>query len=328
MKNTGKYLLILIILIATLGIALWQNNRTAVVPHLVSTEVPPVYELSNIYSNPKFNFSIRYPKDWAMREELDPRGTFKLIVRIYSPETYSVLVACEKMYPKESQRLNCGQAYSNFYLSLYDGFYVDYKNLDKIGKANYPNLRALPIKTVDAFEYATPGNSAIVNYHVNFPDKKFGIDISEENSSGLQNLTQQMISTFTQTETSSEVSSQNHAQNLQPSLVIEESDASKQAVKNIVGIWQSTEDSKSVSIYGQDGTFQGLYDNKELITGAWKVTSSLKGTSFEDRGEGVYLIVAEPSTGPLYYSVLKSNGEILELLYLPRGNTLSYKREQ
>ncbi len=99
--------------------------------------------------------------------------------------------------------------------------------------------------------------------------------------------------------------------------------------KNIGATWQSIDDPKSVVVYSEDGTYKEIYDNQVLGSGNWELATSLKGTTYENLGDGIYLKqVTSGAPESFFYAVLSIDEKNLVLSYLSRGNTLAYKKIQ
>lgn len=87
--------------------------------------------------------------------------------------------------------------------------------------------------------------------------------------------------------------------------------------ESIVGKWQSVDDEKSVVVYSGDSTIIDFYDEQEMSTGTWSITT---------REDGVVLLTNTVDGERYEYSVVNVSTDSLELTYLARGNTLRYSR--
>ncbi|MCF7835613.1 MAG: hypothetical protein K9M15_00620 [Candidatus Marinimicrobia bacterium] len=84
----------------------------------------------------------------------------------------------------------------------------------------------------------------------------------------------------------------------------------------LLGQWQSVEDSKSSKIFKSEGVVEEVYDGQIVSTGTW---------SFDGKREMGSLKIVMGGEDYVYTVVsLTENG--LTLTYLPRGNTLVYER--
>lgn len=91
------------------------------------------------------------------------------------------------------------------------------------------------------------------------------------------------------------------------------------ATSLIVGTWQSKDDVKSVVVYNNDGSSADVYDGETLGGGTWTVS----GVS---DGDGQVTLSVLDGTEKFVYTILELDNEQLTLSYMPRGNTLKYKR--
>lgn len=92
--------------------------------------------------------------------------------------------------------------------------------------------------------------------------------------------------------------------------------------QNIIGIWQSTDDSKSVVVIKEDGSTQNIYDDEILDNGSWELYTK-EGVEFDPSG----FFLRTTIEGEIYeYAILDANDFVLTLSYLARGNTLNYRK--
>ena len=104
----------------------------------------------------------------------------------------------------------------------------------------------------------------------------------------------------------------------------------------MVGTWSSTDDAKFTREFKADGTIVDRYegDDSATVTGTWMVVDPSKepvellGTPAENLG-GMTIIKTTWPNGLIMYFGLSSLTEIdLKLIYVGRGNTLSFKKVQ
>jgi hypothetical protein len=102
-------------------------------------------------------------------------------------------------------------------------------------------------------------------------------------------------------------------------------------MSNIVGVWQSNDDGNFTREIRNDGTVVDRYDGGEDSDGLWMVfTKEIPDTAFTGTIEdgAVYLSLAMSEDEKLYFKIAKTDRDALELIYLDRGNTLSFHRVQ
>jgi len=94
----------------------------------------------------------------------------------------------------------------------------------------------------------------------------------------------------------------------------------------MAGIWQSTEDSQYVMVLQADGTVEERYGNEITDTGTWRTLDSLEGTAVEIRPDFVSKVYLQKTlNGEVYfYNVVEAEADSLVLIYLDRGNILSF----
>ncbi len=102
--------------------------------------------------------------------------------------------------------------------------------------------------------------------------------------------------------------------------------------ESIVRSWQSTQDPMFVREFKTDGTVVDSYDGKAESTGTWTVFTKAsapavpftlaEGTSY------VQIMMSGAEADILNFSVNALTPEALELTYMERGNTLSFKSVQ
>lgn len=95
------------------------------------------------------------------------------------------------------------------------------------------------------------------------------------------------------------------------------------------GKWRSDEDAKYELEFSADGSFVEYYDGKETEKGAWLEMPSLgdEASNYGDLGLSGLFLKLERGDGPYLYKVLKADSASLQLIYLGRGNILSFTRE-
>lgn len=102
------------------------------------------------------------------------------------------------------------------------------------------------------------------------------------------------------------------------------------AMSRIVGMWQSTDDPKFSREIRNDGvvidTYAGETDGDS--DGLWMVfTRDIPDPAFPGIIEdGAYLSMGMSETEKLYFKILRVDTQSLELLFLDRGNVLSFTR--
>ena len=98
----------------------------------------------------------------------------------------------------------------------------------------------------------------------------------------------------------------------------------------IIGNWQSTEDPKFTREILNDGSVIDRYEGSEPdAKGRWMVfTKEIPDTAFTGLLEEgvVYLSLSMSESEKLYFRILKVDADTLEISYLDRGNTLSFRR--
>lgn len=108
-----------------------------------------------------------------------------------------------------------------------------------------------------------------------------------------------------------------------------EQDISLAVSQNIVGRWQSTQDTKSVRVFKSDYTVDDIYDGKVVSTSLWVAFTKLNAPEivFPLEDDAVYVQITENGTvtDTLTFKVTKLTPEELELIYMDRGGALTYK---
>jgi hypothetical protein len=103
-----------------------------------------------------------------------------------------------------------------------------------------------------------------------------------------------------------------------------------QMMSNIVGMWQSTEDPRFTREIRNDGIAIDAYAGASTTSqGHWMVfTKEIPDTSFTGALEdgATYFSFSIDASEKLYFKILKADADSLDLVYLDRGNTLSFKR--
>jgi hypothetical protein len=100
----------------------------------------------------------------------------------------------------------------------------------------------------------------------------------------------------------------------------------------IVGVWRSTDDARSSVEVKADGTWIDRYQGDASATtkSHWRVFSGAhppKDAADQTLDpKSTYLEVNDASGEPLFYGLDQVSAKFLELTYLSRGNTLTYRR--
>jgi hypothetical protein len=100
----------------------------------------------------------------------------------------------------------------------------------------------------------------------------------------------------------------------------------------MVGKWRSTDDARAMVEIRADGTWIDSYvgEPSATATSHWLLFSGAKppkaaaGETLD--AKSTYLEVKDEDGGQLFYALDKVDAKSLEMLYLDRGNELSYKR--
>ena len=100
----------------------------------------------------------------------------------------------------------------------------------------------------------------------------------------------------------------------------------------MAGKWRSTDDAKAMVEIRADGTWIDSYTGEPSATATshWLLFSGAKppkeAASETLDAKSTYLEVSDQDGGQLFYALEKVDAKSLELLYLDRGNELSYAR--
>jgi hypothetical protein len=97
----------------------------------------------------------------------------------------------------------------------------------------------------------------------------------------------------------------------------------------IVGTWRSSEDPKFIREIRNDGVAVDRYEGEPESEGLWMVfTKEIPDTTFNGTFEdgAVYLSIAMGEDEKYYYKVLDTDAGSLVLIYLDRGNVLTFAR--
>jgi hypothetical protein len=97
----------------------------------------------------------------------------------------------------------------------------------------------------------------------------------------------------------------------------------------VAGTWRSLDDPKSVRVFAPDGTAKDRYAGESLATGTWEIADACPDASPEAGSAtvGPLLVVRyAEDPAPFCYGLGDIGADRLELIYLPRGNTLRYAR--
>jgi hypothetical protein len=100
----------------------------------------------------------------------------------------------------------------------------------------------------------------------------------------------------------------------------------------MVGKWRSTDDAKAMVEIRADGTWIDSYvgEPSATATSHWLLFSGAKppkaaaGETLD--AKSTYLEVKDEDGGQLFYALDKVDAKSLEMLYLDRGNELTYER--
>ena len=100
----------------------------------------------------------------------------------------------------------------------------------------------------------------------------------------------------------------------------------------MVGKWRSTDDARAMVEIRADGTWVDSYTGEPSATATshWLLFSGAKppkaaaGETLD--AKSTYLEVTDADGGQLFYALEKVDAKSLELLYLDRGNELTYTR--
>lgn len=102
--------------------------------------------------------------------------------------------------------------------------------------------------------------------------------------------------------------------------------------ESIVGKWQSNEDAKFVREFKDGGIASDWYDNETVSEGSWKVFTKENPVevSFPLEANVVYIQMTMQGTqgDTLNFKLVKLTPEVLELIYMDRGGTLTFKAVQ
>lgn len=102
------------------------------------------------------------------------------------------------------------------------------------------------------------------------------------------------------------------------------------ARENLIGKWQSTQDEKFSRVFKDNGRLIDSYEGSEIRSdGYWALfTKDMSPEGYEGILEGgaIYLSIGVPRSEHLYFKVRKVDANALELTYLNRGGTLSFKK--
>lgn len=98
----------------------------------------------------------------------------------------------------------------------------------------------------------------------------------------------------------------------------------------LVGKWQSNEDSKFTREFKNDGTVVDGYEGTVPTQGKWAVFSDKNpidvAFSLEPNTTYVQIVFNNDSSQALNFKVVKLTPEELDLIYMDRGGSLSFKR--
>lgn len=102
--------------------------------------------------------------------------------------------------------------------------------------------------------------------------------------------------------------------------------------ESIQGTWQSTEDSKSARVFGENNTVQDVYDGEVVWEGLYVAFTKENAPeiSFPLEDGVVYIELTKNGTpeDTLTFKLTKLTPDALELIYMDRGGALTYKRVQ
>ena len=98
---------------------------------------------------------------------------------------------------------------------------------------------------------------------------------------------------------------------------------------NLIGVWRSNDDPAFTREFLNDGTLVDSY-GEELDDGLWMVfTKEIPDSAFTGQLEdgAVHLSIAMGEDEKYYFRVTRADATTLELIYLDRGNILSFTRQ-
>lgn len=90
-------------------------------------------------------------------------------------------------------------------------------------------------------------------------------------------------------------------------------------LSQLPGTWLSQTDGLSSVIFESDGRAFDVYDGEVLESGTWQLV-------IEETSPTRVQLHRKAGNDTLVYSILRLTSDELALSYLPRGNTLSYRR--
>jgi hypothetical protein len=109
-------------------------------------------------------------------------------------------------------------------------------------------------------------------------------------------------------------------------------DATLAVKENIVGAWRSVQDPRFVREFFEDGNVLDSYDDDPSLRQTWTVftyeEAAALGLKLTLQAGKVYLAIYEGADPSLVFSIDKLTPETLEMMYLSRGNSLSFRRVQ
>lgn len=104
-----------------------------------------------------------------------------------------------------------------------------------------------------------------------------------------------------------------------------------QAMANIIGMWQSSDDPKFIREIRNDGVVIDRYEGSspDDTDGLWMVfTKEIPDAAYTGTIEegAIYLSIAMSESEKLYFKIAKADGNALELVYLEGNGMLSFQR--
>jgi hypothetical protein len=102
----------------------------------------------------KNGFSFKHPRDWTVDLHDNPRA----VLSISNPDKAS------------------GQIPSAIY--FFPAQYVEFESMDDIARANHPDSAPVDIQGLSVFQYNDTTSAHNPSYHINYPDKSGGLDIT------------------------------------------------------------------------------------------------------------------------------------------------------
>ena len=104
-----------------------------------------------------------------------------------------------------------------------------------------------------------------------------------------------------------------------------------EARKDIEGQWVSNEDSSYMMNIKANNMIYEKHKNNVVASGSWIIRDALRGTKFSDMPDGLYLqknlLTTDGEEQVMYYKIISMTDDALELVYLEKENTLTFKKQ-